>query len=64
MTDGAMMSITLKTADGSELIIHRVGVDTSGLKSMKIGDRIKVTYTGVIKGNDTSRAFITKLENA
>lgn len=64
MTDGAMMSLTLKTADGSELIIHRVGVDTSGLKSMKIGDRIKVTYTGVIKGNDTSRAFITKLENA
>lgn len=64
MEDGAMMSLTLKTADGSQLIIHRVGVDTTGLKSMKIGDRIKVTYTGVIKGNDTSRAFITKLENA
>mgnify|MGYP007017324807 FL=1 len=64
MKDGAMMSILLTTDDGNELTIRRLGVDTSGLKSLKIGDRIKVTYTGVIKGNDTSRAFITKLENA
>jgi hypothetical protein len=63
MQDGAMMSIVIKTDDGNELSIRRLGVDTTGLKSLKNGDRIKVTYTGVIKGNDTSRAFITKLEN-
>lgn len=61
--DGAMMNVMLKTADGNELIVRRLGVDTSGLKSLKIGDKIKVTYTGVINGSDTSRAFITKIEN-
>jgi hypothetical protein len=63
MVDGAMMSVVLKTPDGSELVVRRLGIDTSGLTSMKIGDKIKVTYTGVIKGGDTSRAFIKKLEN-
>lgn len=63
MVDGAMMSIELKTPDGNELVVRRLGIDTSGLKSMKIGDKIKVTYTGIIKGSDTTRAFITKLEN-
>lgn len=61
--DGAMMSIVLKTPDGNELVVRRLGIDTSGLKSMKVGKKVKVTYTGVIKGSDTSRAFITKLEN-
>lgn len=60
--DGAMMNVVLKTESGNELIVRRVGVDTSGLTSMKVGDKIRVTYTGVISGNDTSRAFITKLE--
>jgi pectate lyase len=60
--DGAMMNVVLKTDSGNELIVRRVGIDTSGLTSMKIGDRIRVTYSGVINGNDTSRAFITKLE--
>lgn len=64
MEDGAMMSITVKTDDGAELTVRRVDVDTTNLKSMVIGDRIKVTYTGVIKGSDMSRAFVTKLENA
>ncbi len=61
--DGAMMSVVLKTDAGNELVVRRLGVDTSGLTSLKIGDRIKVTYTGVISGNDTTRAFIAKLEN-
>lgn len=60
--DGAMMNVVLKTESGNELVVRRVGVDTTGLTSLKIGDRIRVTYTGVISGNDTSRAFITKLE--
>lgn len=63
MEDGAMMSILLKTDDGSKLTVRRLGVDTTGLRSMVIGTRIKVTYTGVIKENDMSRAFVTKLEN-
>lgn len=63
MEDGAMMNVMLKTDDGSEINVRRLGIDTTNLKSLKIGDRIRVTYTGVIKGSDTSRAFITKLEN-
>lgn len=61
--DGAMMNVILKTESGNELVVRRLGVDTTGLTSLKTGDRIRVTYTGVINGNDTSRAFITGLEN-
>ena len=63
MKDGAMMSIVLTTDSGNQLTVRRLGVDTSRLTSLKSGDRIRVTYTGVITGNDTTRAFITKLEN-
>lgn len=63
MKDGAMMSIVLTTDSGNQLTVRRLGVDTSKLTSLKPGDRIRVTYTGVITGNDTTRAFITKLEN-
>ena len=59
--DGAMMSVMLTTADG-DITVRRLGIDTSKLTSLKIGDRIKVTYTGIINGNDTTRAFITQLE--
>ncbi len=61
--DAAMMSVLIKTSDGRELSIRRLGIDTSGLKSLTIGSKIKVTYTGVISGNDTSRAFIKKLSS-
>ena len=64
VTDGAMMSVLMKTADGRELTVRRLGIDTSGLKSLNIGDKIRVTYTGVINGSDMSRAFVTKLESA
>lgn len=60
--DGARMSVTLTTANG-DITVRRLGIDTSKLTSLKIGDRIKATYTGIINGNDTTRAFITKLEN-
>lgn len=63
VTDAAMMSVIIKTEDGRELSIRRLGIDTSKLKGLVIGDKIKVTYTGIIKGNDTSRAFVTKLES-
>lgn len=63
VVDGAMMSVLVKTQDGRQLSVRRLGIDTSGLKSLVIGDKIRVSYTGVIKGNDMSRAFITKLES-
>lgn len=63
VADAAMMNVIIKTADGRELSIRRLGIDTSGLKTLNIGDKVKVTYTGVIKGNDTARAFVTKLES-
>jgi hypothetical protein len=59
--DGANMSVTLTTANG-DITVRRLGIDTTKLSSLKIGDRIKVTYTGIINGTDTTRAFITKLE--
>lgn len=59
--DGAMMSVTLTTSNG-DITVRRLGIDTTKLTSLKIGDRIKVTYTGIINGNDTTRAFIIKLE--
>lgn len=63
LKDGAMMSIVLTTDSGNTLTVRRLGVDTSRLTSLKAGDRIKVTYTGVISGSDTTRAFIARLEN-
>ena len=63
MEDSAMMSVVILTDTGDRLTVRRLGVDTTGLKSMVIGDRIKVTYTGVISGSNTMRAFIVKLEN-
>lgn len=60
--DGAMMSVTLTTSNG-DITVRRLGIDTTKLSSLKIGDRIKVTYTGIINGTDTTRAFIIKLEN-
>ena len=62
ITDGAMMSYIGKTSDGNELTIPRYDVKMVNFSSIKIGDKIKIYYTGVITGNDTSRAFITKLE--
>ncbi len=59
-----MMSILLKLPDGNKITVRRLGIDTSKLKSMNIGDKIKVTYTGVLNGTDTSRMFVKKLENA
>lgn len=64
VTDVAMMSIVVKTDDGRDFTVPRYGIDTSSLKELKIGSKIKVTYTGVIKGSDMSRAFVTKLESA
>lgn len=63
VTDAAMMSVLIKAEDGRELSVRRLGIDTSGLKGLTIGNKIRVTYTGVIKGNDMSRAFVTKLES-
>lgn len=63
VTDAAMMSVVVKTDDGRQLTVRRYGIDTSKLKVLKIGTKVKVTYTGVISGSDTSRAFVTKLES-
>lgn len=62
ITDGAMMSYVGKTSDGNQLTVPRYGVDLVNFDNIKIGNKIKVYYTGVIKGDDMSRAFITKLE--
>ena len=63
VTDAAMMSVVVKTGDGRALTVRRYGIDTSKLKGLTIGAKVKVTYTGVINGSDMSRAFVTKLES-
>lgn len=62
ITDGAMMSYVGKTSDGYQLTVPRYGVDLVNSSGIQIGDKIKIYYTGIIKGDDMSRAFITKLE--
>ena len=62
LTDGAMMSYIGKTSDGKQLTVPRYDVDMVNFDSVKIGDKVKIYYTGVIKGDDMSRAFVTKLE--
>lgn len=62
ITDGAMMNYIGKTSDGYQLTVPRYDVDLVNCNSIQIGDKIKIYYTGVIKGSDMSRAFITKLE--
>ncbi|MVB09790.1 hypothetical protein CAFE_04550 [Caprobacter fermentans] len=61
--DGAMMSVQIHTTDGSDLTIRRLGVDLVNLDDgFKVGQNVKVTYTGVYKGNDSQRMFVKKIE--
>lgn len=62
LTDGAMMSYTGKTEDGNQINFRRLGIDLVNFENVKMGDKITVYYTGVIKGSNTERAFVTKLE--
>ncbi|MCI1965364.1 MAG: hypothetical protein LKJ17_04430 [Oscillospiraceae bacterium] len=61
--DGAMMSVSIHTTDGQDLSIRRFGVEVTNLKDgFKIGQNIKVTYTGVYKDNNSQRMFVKKIE--
>lgn len=61
--DGAMMSVLIKTSDGKQLSIRRLGVNLINLDNgFTIGSTVKVYYTGVIQGNSMQRAFVTKIE--
>ena len=61
--DGAMMNIQIHTTDGSDLTIRRLGVTLVNLDNgFKIGQNVKVTYTGVYSGNNSQRMFVTKIE--
>lgn len=61
--DGAMMSILIHTTDGHDLTIRRQGIELVNLSDgFKIGENVKVTYTGVYKNDDSQRMFVTKIE--
>lgn len=61
--DGAMMSILVKTSDGKKLSVRRLGVELINLDDgFVIGNKVKVTYTGIIQGDSMIRAFVTKIE--
>lgn len=62
--DFTMNSIALKTSDGYEFTVPKNMIDTSGLNGATYGDKVKITYTGVKKGNDFSRVFFQKIEKA
>ena len=61
--DGAMMSVLIKTSDGKLLTVRRLGVDLVNLDNgFSIGNKVQVSYTGVIQGNSMQRAFVKKIE--
>ena len=61
--DGAMMSVLIKTPDGKLLTVRRLGVDLVNLDNgFTIGNKVQVSYTGVIQGNSMQRAFVKKIE--
>lgn len=60
--DGAMMSFFIKTPDGTVLAIPRYGIEMNFESGSAVGKKVRVYYTGEIKGDDMSRAFITKAE--
>lgn len=61
--DGGMMNILIKTSDGRQLSVRRLGVNLVNLDNgFVIGNTVKVYYTGVIEGNSMQRAFVTKIE--
>ncbi|MFU0831438.1 MAG: Lipoprotein [Oscillospiraceae bacterium] len=61
--DAAMMSVQIHTTDGNDLTVRRLGVELVNLDDgFKIGKNVKVTYTGVYKGGDSQRMFVTKIE--
>jgi hypothetical protein len=59
--DFSMNSISLKTSDGDEFTVPN-NIDTSGIHGAVCGDKVKITYTGIRKGNDMSRVFFVKIE--
>ena len=63
VTDGAMMSIQIKTPEGNQLTVRRLGVELVNLDNgFKVGDQVKVTYTGAYSGNNSQRMFVQKIE--
>ena len=63
VTDGAMMSVQIKTPEGNQLTIRRLGVELVNLDNgFNVGDQIKVSYTGTYSGNSSQRMFVQKIE--
>ncbi len=61
--DAAMMSVEIHTTDGHDLTVRRLGVKLINLDNgFKAGQNVKVTYTGVYKGNNSQRMFVKKIE--
>ena len=61
--DSAMMSVEIHTTDGHDLTVRRLGVKLINLDNgFKAGQNVKVTYTGVYKGNNSQRMFVSKIE--
>ncbi|QAT50643.1 hypothetical protein EQM14_13220 [Caproiciproducens sp. NJN-50] len=61
--DAAMMSVLIHTTDGHDLTVRRLGVTLVNLDNgFKVGQNVKVTYTGVYKDDDAQRMFVTKIE--
>lgn len=60
----SMMSFFIRTADGTVLEIPKYGAGTDAVTdgSVAVGQRVRVSYTGVIRGDDMCRAFVTKAE--
>lgn len=63
VTDGAMMSIQIRTPEGNQLTVRRLGVELVNLDDgFKVGNQVKVTYTGTYQGDNSQRMFVQKIE--
>lgn len=61
--DTAMMSVEIHTTTGHDLTVRRLGVKLVNLDNgFKVGQNVKVTYTGVYQNDDSQRMFVKKIE--
>ena len=53
--------LTVQGTDGSELVFSVKGVEIENAEAYKAGDAVTITYTGEVKGTDTSRAVVVSV---
>lgn len=61
ITDAAMNTIVIKTADGVALTFSTESADKTEASGLLIDSTVIIYYTGTITGEDTTKAVVTRL---